>query len=283
MAYTKFQPSGILEPYIAFYYIWERDDYLMIPVNVRGQANSTCVLVFNYGDRYLFYNPVCDGIYLPKTFISGFSRSPFMLRLTGKVAMLGVVFRGMRFTRLFKKIPPLAELHDRRIDFEFVAGGEAGIVNEKLGSAKDNKDRVNIMNQYFEAKVSAQNNSLSKNNLIVEIIEKNKGMIRMDDLAAKIESSPRQMRRVFNNEAGIGPKYFARLKRFNYVNLCLSEDPSLSWFDFINDYGYYDQSHFIKEYQEFTGVPPTLFLKNLDSIRGKISKENIRDKLLTEN
>ena len=283
MAYTKFEPSTILKPYIAFYYIWERDDYLMQPEIIMGQANSTCVLVFNYGDRYLLYNHACEGMYLPKIFLSGFSLSPFKLRLTGKISMLGVVFKGLLFSHLFRKIPPLKEIHDRRIDFELIVGRQAGIMNEKLESANSNKERINIVNQYFEEKVTSQKCLFSKNNLIIDFIEKFKGMIRMDNMAEIFELSPRQMRRVFKEETGIGPKFFARLKRFNYVNKRLSEDPSLSWFDFIDSCEYYDQSHFIKEYQEFTGVPPGIFLENLDKTRKPLTQIESRNQLITEN
>ena len=105
MTYIKFQPSGLLEPYVSFYYIWEMDRSLRGPLEVRGQTNKNCVLVFNYGDRYRLFSRKNQDHFLTRTFLSGFSLSPFTLQLSGRVSMLGVVFKGFQFKNLFR-LPP---------------------------------------------------------------------------------------------------------------------------------------------------------------------------------
>jgi AraC-like DNA-binding protein len=35
-----------------------------------------------------------------------------------------------------------------------------------------------------------------------------------------------------------------------------------NWFAIVNDYGYYDQAHFIKEFSNFSGVKPTAYLRS---------------------
>ena len=64
-------------------------------------------------------------------------------------------------------------------------------------------------------------------------------------------------RRRFKTEVGINPKFVARLKRFNYINLCLTQNPTFSWQMFLDQGLFYDQSHFIKDYREFFGKNPT--------------------------
>ena len=57
----------------------------------------------------------------------------------------------------------------------------------------------------------------------------------------------------------MSPKYYAKVLRFNYAFGLKRANPALDWFDIIYDCGYFDQTHFIKEFRHFTGQPPVAF------------------------
>lgn len=121
MAYKKYKPSSELKPYVDFYYIWEKDEVLISPMEISSSANNYCVMLFNYGDHYCLYNRFYNGEFLPANFLAGQSVSPFRLELYGKVQMLGIVFKGTAFQDIFK----ISELHnilDERIDLEIIIG-----------------------------------------------------------------------------------------------------------------------------------------------------------------
>jgi methylphosphotriester-DNA--protein-cysteine methyltransferase len=73
----------------------------------------------------------------------------------------------------------------------------------------------------------------------------------------------------FQEKIGVSPKTLCAITRFTYVYQTLANHPNeiLLNKSFYNLY--YDQSHFIKEFRRFTGLPPTMFEKNINDF-GKI-------------
>lgn len=112
--------------------------------------------------------------------------------------------------------------------------------------------------------------SLSNIDLAADKIIRERGMLSIDQLADDLCMSPRQLRRKFKAKVGVGPKTYARLKRFTYINSCLSSNPALSWKEFISYGGFYDQSHFIKEFVNLSGVSPTEYLHRRKALQKQL-------------
>jgi AraC-like DNA-binding protein len=65
------------------------------------------------------------------------------------------------------------------------------------------------------------------------------------------------MERLFGQYVGLSPKLACRIARFRHTIQRLKHCQSgLSWADFAIHCGYYDQAHFIREFQEFTQLTP---------------------------
>lgn len=72
--------------------------------------------------------------------------------------------------------------------------------------------------------------------------------------------SERTLERQFKRQIGTSPKAYLRICRYNAVKARVDTDPSVSWADLIYSHGYYDQSHFIKEFKLFSGKIPGEYL-----------------------
>ena len=84
----------------------------------------------------------------------------------------------------------------------------------------------------------------------------------LDELIAQSGLSVRHFRRLCLERAGVSPKYLSRILRFRRAAekmATLGGQPS--WADFAVACGYYDQAHFIREFQEFAGCTPGRFLQ----------------------
>ncbi|WP_350286313.1 AraC family transcriptional regulator [uncultured Croceitalea sp.] len=68
------------------------------------------------------------------------------------------------------------------------------------------------------------------------------------------------LERYFKRETGLTPKSFQTLKRFKKVLRELYTTKNQDWQHYVLSYGYYDQSHFIKEMKRFTGHSPSELL-----------------------
>lgn len=100
-----------------------------------------------------------------------------------------------------------------------------------------------------------KNTSVNKINEIKEYIENNYlKNIMLDDLAEKAQISKYYLIRKFNKYYGLSPHQYITNLRINHAKKLLKDD--MEFADIAVDSGFYDQSHFIKYFKEYTGVTP---------------------------
>jgi len=99
----------------------------------------------------------------------------------------------------------------------------------------------------------------------VKKIQSSKGTISIKELEKKTGYSSRWLNMKFNNKLGVSPKNLSSIIRFKQYYQALISDNEKSFFK--NDFYmlYYDQSHFIKAFKRFTGLPPTRFEKQINN------------------
>jgi methylphosphotriester-DNA--protein-cysteine methyltransferase len=76
----------------------------------------------------------------------------------------------------------------------------------------------------------------------------------------QIGLSQRRFIQVFRDEVGLTPKLFCRIQRFQEVLRRIGKGQQFEWVDVALDCGYYDQAHFINDFQAFSGLNPTAYL-----------------------
>jgi len=86
----------------------------------------------------------------------------------------------------------------------------------------------------------------------------------LSDVIGQIGLSQRRFIQIFKEEVGLTPKLFCRLRRFQEVLNRLDHAKSVNWLDVATDCGYYDQMHFIKDFQAFPSLNPTDYLSRQD-------------------
>lgn len=82
----------------------------------------------------------------------------------------------------------------------------------------------------------------------------------MASLAERIGLGRRQLERRFRFQEGIGPAAFRRRVRLQKSVRSLLLDPALSVLTVALDQGYYDQSHFHRDFQDITGRTLSYYL-----------------------
>lgn len=84
--------------------------------------------------------------------------------------------------------------------------------------------------------------------------------LRTEELAGISCLGARQFRRVFNDAVGMNPKEYARIVRFQKSLWVMQNGLSGNYADIAFSCGYSDQSHFIREFKEFSGHTPESLL-----------------------
>ena len=83
---------------------------------------------------------------------------------------------------------------------------------------------------------------------------KNKGNIRIDELADQCFIGKRQLERLFRTRMDLSPKQFANLIRYQnaWRGILLSQDVN----ELVLQLGYSDQSHLLREFKNYHGITP---------------------------
>ena len=85
------------------------------------------------------------------------------------------------------------------------------------------------------------------------------GQLGIYDLADQCYISPSQLQRQFKEYVGLSPKTYARIIRFEAVRDRLLSNPTYPTLDLVNEFGYADQAHFIRDFKTFSTQTPREF------------------------
>jgi AraC-like DNA-binding protein len=96
----------------------------------------------------------------------------------------------------------------------------------------------------------------------ISLIDARDGLIKVGEIAESLNVSIRTLERKFNDFLGFSPKMFVRLVRFQKVMEALqSKSTTGSLSDIVYKFGYFDQSHFIRDFKLMSEVLPGSFCR----------------------
>jgi AraC-like DNA-binding protein len=81
------------------------------------------------------------------------------------------------------------------------------------------------------------------------------------DIAAELRVSHTRLDREFTRVVGLSPRVLARLLRMRRLLEAIDVRGAVPWADLAADYGWFDQSHLIRDFRRHTGVSPTDYLR----------------------
>jgi AraC-like DNA-binding protein len=83
---------------------------------------------------------------------------------------------------------------------------------------------------------------------------------RVAAVTNRIGLSSRRFIELFRRQVGLPPKVFCRVCRFQHVLRSVHGEKDIEWAQIALECGYYDQPHFIHDFQSFSGLTPTAYL-----------------------
>ncbi len=228
-------------------------------LTVQSPPSGFEAVVFNYSDPYRIISAKNDKGWVPRAFYSGQNTGNYQLALTDTIGMFGVVFHPTAFATLFRI--SVKDTVDQRIPLDDILGLEGKQLAQKVLEAKNTFQRVNLVESFLLQKVwlsKLHDNVVDK---AARLIGNHNGMLSIKDLLYEIGSSRRPLERKFQEKVGVSPKFYARIRRFAYVSYRLMYQKA-SWQQLAYESGYFDHSHFIKDFLFFNRKNPSAYLLN---------------------
>lgn len=254
MKYLQHTPAPPLDRFIENIWYWEGDapghpkDTIMasgrmgILINLKSDALS-----WYDGDRFARRN-VLKGIALCGTHSRAFAIDAHQPH------MMGVQFRPGGSFPFFA--PPAREFQDTHISLADIWGADAERLHQRLVQAPDPASKFEILEA---ALIALAPRDFTRHPAVAMALSRPQP-VSVAALAAQAEMSHKKFIRLFAEEVGFTPKLYLRVARFQRVLAAIFQAPDVDWGDAVEQGGYFDQSHFIRDFREFSGFTPTEYL-----------------------
>lgn len=275
MIYRKYSPSALMSPYIECYFIWDSEGPMEEAMIIESPPNGFCSIVFNYGDAYHLQNKKYERVQVPKQFISGQSIYSYKLFLQGNIGIAGIVFKPAALATIFRL--PIYEYTEERVDLYKVFKKQ--IVDkyvDAINLAKGEEQRIKLLEEFIMQQYNLQKPVPDYIDIAANYIVERNGMLQVGDLLKESCMSRRSFERKFFRKVGLSPKYYARIRRIGHLCNMIAGKRKVDWAAIFYECEFYDQAHFIKDFEEFTGRTPQQYLKENSELANYIEKPTIQ-------
>lgn len=250
MNLNYFPPSDILKPFVKTFMIIESENGT---VN-RILPETSIVMAFRLKGEVAFQeNGTKNG--LPSSVITGLRKSSRFIHYSKQSATLLVIFKEGGATAFLND--PLHELFGFHLGLDYlISPRKLKETEERLAEANNNHECINIVEKFLLSELKHPETDLLIQNAIKKV-RFAQGNITIKKLIKELPISRDPFEKRFRRITGTSPKQFANIVRLRNVIDSYSEEKNLT--TIAHSAGYFDQSHFIKDFKSFTGETPKVF------------------------
>lgn len=132
---------------------------------------------------------------------------------------------------------------------------------QDLKEIKSAEKRVEFILEFCRPYLKIKDETFSE----IENLDKNSSLNLIKVLAEKNNQSERNIQLKFKKNFGFTAKEMARyqrfLKTFEFLQNQISKSKIIDWMEIVEQFGFYDQSQLIHDFQHYLNLSPTQFLK----------------------
>ena len=158
---------------------------------------------------------------------------------------------------------PMHELANDVVPLEAVLPRGSGRLAEELEGKEGWSERFALLDAILLARLAEAHAPSPDAAWAWSILERTHGTAPIGWICDRLGRSRRHLAARFREQVGLPPKTVARIMRFDHaVSLLRRSDAPLAGIAF--ECGYFDQAHLNREFREFAGVPPGVFVRQTD-------------------
>lgn len=257
MVFKEFLPGHKLAPFVKCFYLYESQSNADYDDTVFPSGNME--VIFNLG-RGTWQSQKDDKFYTtPPIELWGQITRPLAIRSLGENTMLGMRFYPHSMAYFFKE--SIAALNNDIVDAADLFGPSIKTLHAKLLDNTNLSARIALLEEYLSNCLLISEKKHAKIKFVGDIVSslaQNTGSERITEISNRNKISSRYLTQLFAQYTGLQPKLLSKINRFQYsLNLINTNSHDLTTVAY--DSGYFDQSHFIREFKSFTGLTPNAF------------------------
>lgn len=249
MNYQQILPAAPLRKYVRYFWMLEDDSTDFLSKTFKIMSDGLPGLIFQEKPNAFFDK---ENQSLPQLFLYGQTSRHTEHKATGSFRNIGVYFQPTALKSVFGiDANELTDLHINISDLTKTT------IAEQLVNTPTLAQQMELLSTFFVKRADRQKAENEKVNLATVQLRQGKNLRAIQ---TDLNISERSLERYFKQYVGISPKLYARISRFQSTleNLRKTKPGRLTNIAYQN--GYFDQSHFIRAFQEFAGTNPKCFL-----------------------
>jgi AraC-like DNA-binding protein len=197
--------------------------------------------------------------------ISGAHSKHIVIDVLPGASMVGAHFRPGGAARLLGH--PADELADDVVELDRLWGTDAAEWRESLLAERTGKSKLQLLERLLARRLHAAGGPspmarATRVRQAMRRLEQSPVPLSIAGLADELGVSHKHLIHEFRTMVGLTPKVYGRIRRFQQVLHRIHQEGKMEWADVACACGYYDQSHFVREFKEFAGLNPTDFLSH---------------------
>lgn len=165
--------------------------------------------------------------------------------------------------------PPAHEMADAHVNLDALWGRSAAEVREQLSAVASPEHRFLLLEKLLVSRLRSSPEHHGAVALALDRFARHGTRTTTRDLARQAGLSQKRFIDVFRSEVGLAPKTFNRIVRFQRVLADVHRRSAADWTHLALEYGYFDQSHLIRDFLAFSGLCPADYLGRLRDLREK--------------
>jgi AraC-like DNA-binding protein len=260
--YLTHSPRGALAEFVDRFWLLSG---AQIPRQERILPSGTIELVVNLRENEIrIYDPASSETCrrFPGAVLSGTYSRVFVCDASQHESIAGVHFRpGGAVPFLDEAANEFADTH---ADLADLWGRSADELRERLCEVTTPQQRFRILEEFLMGRLHRRP---SKHHPAVAAALNMFGAAGtgapVRDVARSVGLSERRFIQVFNTHVGVTPKLFCRLLRFQRARALAQQVEEIDWSRLASSCGYFDQSHLIHDFHEFSSSSPTEYLRQI--------------------
>lgn len=250
------EPISKLTPFVERFW-WVNIDAgtPLIPMD----AGTGAELIFYFSSPLLFTCGTEQGFSYPISLVR-VDKERLQLKALTSVSFLSVRFR----TGMIRHFLPKTYVSGFTpvIDAVQIWGDKASFIYEKILSVKEPDKVIPLLEFFLLDLLACYHKSDRGTDYIASLLYYGSDEFTVQDIADRVGYSRRQLQRICSANFGISPKQYRSTVRFNRVKKKMLMVDNEHYLSYALDEGYYDQSHFIHEFERYTTLTPGEYIRD---------------------
>lgn len=261
MIFEQKVPGEPLDAYISSIVYYK--DYKVEHEKDKFLPDCTANLVIELGDvaQYIFDNQTLDKKQkCEEAWFSGMHTEYLTLSSGNEAEMMVVTFKaGGAFSFIQKGVDNYI---NKVVPASSIFGRGISEMREEIKTINSPEEKIGRIEYWLQDRLNDSSFSGEVIDHFINEIQNASGVLNFKQIASESGYSQKQFIHLFKKHVGLSPKQFHRIVRFNEIIKRVHLKEKVDWIGVATDCGYYDQSHFIKDFQAFSGLNPKKYIED---------------------